>query len=153
MKYTVRFAHMESAPKYKIGDTINQGDPIGIMGTSGQSTAIHLHIDCARGEQKKPYQLYEMDDGDIIPAPKQLLYFIDKDLFGVAPLITTTYAEFAYFFERAKVHHGFDVVPIDRKTTKDHYAIKWNRTNPGKVSLIVDDPKGYGHCIYITYEG
>jgi hypothetical protein len=144
---------MEKAPEYKVGDTIKRGDTIGIMGTSGQSTALHVHIDCAIGEQKKPYQLFEMDDGGkILPAPRQLLLFIDKELFGVEPLITTPYAEFAYFMERGKVHHGFDVVPIDRKVSKDHYAIKWNRSMPGKVSLVGDDPKGYGHCIYITYE-
>lgn len=150
---TVRYAHLDKKPDYKIGDIIKTGDKIGMMGTSGQSTATHLHIDCAIGEQKRPYQLYDMDDGGhIIPAPRQLLLFIDKDLFGIEPIITTSYAEFAYFLERGKVHYGFDVVPSDRKQSREHYGIKWNRSKPGKVSLIVDDPKGYGNCIYISYE-
>lgn len=153
MKYTVRFAHLDKKPDYKISDTIKTGDIIGTMGTSGQSTATHLHIDCVRGEQKKPYQLYEMDDGDLIPAPKQLLFFIDKDLFGVEPVVTTPYAEVEYFKYRAKVHHGLDIVPINRKTTRENYKIRWNRSAVGTVSLIVDDPKGYGNCIYITFEG
>jgi hypothetical protein len=151
MKYTVRFAHLEKEPEHKIGDRIRRGETIGIMGSSGQSTAIHLHIDCALGEQRRSYQLYDMDT-IIRPSPKQLLYFIDKDLFGVEPVITTPYAELEYFQQRAKVHHGFDVVPENRKTSKDNYKIKWNRSSIGTVSLVVDDPKGYGHCIYIIFE-
>jgi len=153
MKHTVRFAHLEKKPEWKIGDVIKSGNVIGKMGTSGQSTATHLHIDCVRGEKNKPYQLFEMDDDFLIPAPKQLLYFIDKDLFGVEPIITTGYADPEYFFQRKKVHHGFDVVPMNRKTTRENYKIHWNRTSPGTVTLIMDDPKGYGHCLYISFEG
>ena len=109
MKYTVRFAHMKEAPKWKRGDVIKPGDIIGTMGTSGQSTAAHLHIDCAQGEQTRLYQLVDYDVS-INPAPRQFLYFIDKDLFGVEP-VTTPYAELEYFIKRGKVHHGFDVVP------------------------------------------
>jgi len=152
MKYTVRFAHLEKPPELKVGDRVKNGDIIGVMGTSGQSTATHLHIDCVRGSHNKKYQLYEMDDGDLIPAPKQLLYFIDRDLFGIDPFITTPYAELDYFKSRAKVHHGFDVVPVNRKTTRENYRIRWNRSMVGNVSLVVDDPSGYGHCIYITFE-
>lgn len=32
MKYTVRFAHMKEAPKWKRGDVIKIGDVIGTMG-------------------------------------------------------------------------------------------------------------------------
>ena len=159
MKYTVRFAHMKEAPKLKRGDVIKPGDVIGTMGTSGQSTAAHLHIDCAQGEQTRLYQLVDYDVS-INPAPRQLLYFIDKDLFGVEPVVTTPYAELEYFIKRGKVHHGFDVVPFDRKHwekgkqigTEDHYAIHWNRSCTGIVSAVLDEPRSYGHCLYVTFE-
>ena len=151
MKYTVRFAHMKEAPKWKRGDTIKPGDVIGIMGTSGQSTAAHLHIDCAQGEHTRLYQLADYD-GAVNPAPRQLLYFIDRDLFGVDPVVTTGYADLEYFVTRKKVHHGFDVVPCDRKTSIAHFAIHWNRSCTGIVSAVLDEPGSYGHCLYVTFE-
>lgn len=151
MVYTVRFAHLANAPKWKPGDTIKRGDIVGTMGTSGQSTAFHLHIDCAHEKQTKLFRLVDYDVS-IKPAPRQLLYFIDNDLFGVEPVITTPYAELEYFTTRGKVHHGFDVVPIDRKTTKKHFDIHWNRSAVGTVVAVFDEPKSYGHCIYVTFE-
>lgn len=32
MKYTVRFAHLRDKPDWKVGDTVERGDVIGIMG-------------------------------------------------------------------------------------------------------------------------
>lgn len=151
MRYTVRFAHMKEAPKWKRGDVIKPGDVIGTMGTSGQSTAAHLHIDCAQGEQTRLFQLVDYDVS-INPAPRQLLHFIDKDLFGIAPVITTGYADHEYWTSRGKVHHGFDVVPIDRRTTQAHYNIHWNRSVNGIVSAVLDEPRSYGHCLYVTFE-
>lgn len=151
MKYTVRYAHLNAEPTWKRGETILRGQTVGIMGTSGQSTATHLHIDCAQGEQTRLYQLADYD-GAINPAARQLLLFIDRELFGASPVITTQYADIEYFTERGKVHHGFDVVPDDRKISRAHYSIKWNRSIPGKVSMVGYDAKGYGHFIYITFE-
>lgn len=84
MKYTVRFAHMKEAPKWKEGDLTNANDIIGIMGTSGQSTAVHLHIDCVVGEIKTPYKLADIGKR-FAPLEKQLDYFIDSDLFCCRP--------------------------------------------------------------------
>jgi hypothetical protein len=151
MKYTVRFAHMKETPKWKRGDVIKTGDVIGTMGSSGQSTAAHLHIDCAQGEQARLYQLVDYDVS-INPAPRQLLHFIDDDLFGVAPVITTGYADYEYWASRGKVHHGFDVVPVDRRATQKHFDIHWNRSVNGIVSAVLDEPKSYGHCLYVTFD-
>lgn len=151
MKYTVRFAHLDKLPTWKRGDKIKPGDVIGIMGSSGQSTAAHLHIDCAQGEQTRLYHLADYNTV-INPSPWQLLLFIDKDLFGVDPIVTTGYADLAYFMERKKAHHGFDVVPWDRRSTNAHFAIHWNRSMVGTVSLVGYDQAGYGNHIYITFE-
>ena len=152
MKYTVRFAHLERPPNWKQGDVIKRGEIVGIMGTTGQSTAIHLHIDCVEGEQKQPYKLVDLSNGNKVSSINELAFFIDKELFGVAPYVTTKYDCQDYFQAFGKWHKGYDVVPIDRKETKEHYAIHWNRSKTGTVSLVVDDQKGYGNCIYITYE-
>lgn len=152
MKYTVRFAHLRSAPNWKAGDIINRGDIIGIMGNTGASTGAHLHIDCVEGEQKSRYTLTMIDKGNPKPNKNQLFFFIDDELFGVEPYLTTGYDDPDYFATYGKWHKAYDVVPVDRRKTGEHFVIHWNRSYPGIVSLIVDEPKGYGHCIYITFE-
>ena len=152
MKYTVRFAHLAEKPNWHIGDIIKTDNVIGIMGTSGQSTAKHLHIDCVEGEQKKRYTLKDMERGKPKPDQTQLFYFIDRELFFIEPEITTGYNDPDYFALFGKWHPAYDVVPADRHETTKHFPIHWNRSYPGIVSLIVDEPKGYGHCIYITFD-
>jgi hypothetical protein len=154
MKYTVRFAHLEYAPKYKVGDTIKRGDVIGKMGSSGQSTAKHLHLDGAVGFQDKKYQLEGYDRNEPQPIPlRQLLLFVDAELFGwQSPVVTTPYAEVEYFIQRKKIHYGFDLVPQNRHDPKADLLIYWNRSVTGKVLAILDDPTAYGHCIYIGFE-
>lgn len=160
MKYTVRFAHMKDAPKWKVGDVIKRGDVIGTMGTTGKSTAAHLHIDCVEGEIKYPFMLADMTRGKPKPDRNQLRFFIDDELFGVTPEVTTGYNDPEYFAMFGKWHPAYDVVPEDRERwinkikqgTKAHYNMHWNRSYPGVVSLIVYEPKGYGNCIYITFD-
>ena len=48
MTYTVRFAHLAETPNLHIGSRIKRGDIVGKMGNTGQSTAIHLHIETTR---------------------------------------------------------------------------------------------------------
>jgi hypothetical protein len=151
MKYTIRFAHLKEKPKHKAGDTIKKGDIIGTMGSTGQSTDRHVHADCVEGEQKKPYKLAAIGTS-LVSSKKQLDLFIDDELFGVQPFITTQYMDDKYKEQFGKDHPAYDIVPIDRHYCKDHFNLHWNRSINGKVSLIVDDPAGYGNCIYITFE-
>ncbi len=151
MKYTYRFAHLEKKPDYNVGHIFKPNEIIGFMGNTGQSTGAHLHIDCARGEITSPFSLSDFEE-KIKPEPRQLLYMIDEGLFGVPPVITTGYADPEYFKIYKKVHYGFDVVPFNRKISKENYKIRWNRSMNGKVVLIVDDEKGYGHCVYVITE-
>ena len=153
MTYTVRYAHLESSPCWQYGEQIHRGDIIGRMGSSGQSTAAHLHLDGAEGAPEHLYSLVDMEAGDPKPIPlRQLLYFVDAELFGVEPLVTTGYADPDYFTKRQKIHLGFDLVPIDRKQTTKHYNIHWNRSTHGTVTRVGYDGKGYGHHIYISFE-
>ena len=57
----------------KEGQTIKEGDVIGIMGNTGQSFGAHLHIDVVRGRQTKIYTLAEIE-GKIYARATQLLY-------------------------------------------------------------------------------
>lgn len=153
MKYTVRFAHLEDVPVVKVGQVVTRGQLLGTMGTSGQSEGEHLHLDVVKGEQSRKYTLSDIEAGQPEAAPpRQALYFCDKELFGVDPVFTTGYADPEYFEERGKVHLGFDVVPFDRHETRAHWGIHWPRSMEGKVSAVIWDPDGYGHCLMISYD-
>lgn len=141
MKYTVRFAHLESAPQWKIGDKIKRGDKIGRMGKTGKSLGAHLHIDCVVGRVARRYTLDEMKDGTPTPAPWQLNLFIDKELFGGDFRITTPYADYDYQNTQKKLHCAYDVIPRGIG-----WDIFWNRSSDGECIFILDDPAGYGHC-------
>ena len=151
MTYTVRFAHLERAPAWKEGDVLRRGAVIGRMGSTGQSTAAHLHIDVVEGRAWVPFKLSQI--GSLwLPSEKQLNYFIDEELFGVAPLVMTPYMDPAYRKEFGKDHPAIDVVPEDRKKTRKHFDIHWNRSMKGEVSLVVYQPESYGHCVYVAFE-
>jgi murein DD-endopeptidase MepM/ murein hydrolase activator NlpD len=152
MKHTVRFAHLAEKPNWHTGDIIKTGNVIGIMGTSGQSNAKHLHIDCAECEQTKTFVLVDYSNGNKVASKEQLDYFIDDELFGIEPVITTQYDDPEYRKTYGKWHKGYDVVPEDRHETEKHFAIHWNRSMQGKVSLVGFDQNGYGNFIYITFE-
>lgn len=146
MKYTVRYAHLESI-SVKEGQTIKEGDVIGIMGNTGQSFGAHLHIDVVRGRQTKIYTLAEIEAGKYTPEPKQLNYFIDEGLFKSRPRITTHYCDAEYMRTLKKLHYGYDVIPL--AATK---AIYWNRSKLGNVSAVFENHAGYGNCVYVTFE-
>lgn len=159
MKYTVRFAHLENAPPFKVGDTIKRGDIVGRMGTSGQSTAAHLHMDVVEGFQVARYQLKDIEaDSPKAAPPRQAAYFLTKDsmkgyeLFGIKPVITTHMADPEYLESFGKIHFHYDVVPEDRHTSRDHFDIHWPRSANGKVLRVDYDEKGYGNCLYVGYE-
>lgn len=151
MKYTVRFAHLADTPKWNAGDKIQDNDIVGVMGTSGQSTAAHLHIDLVVGEVKMTYKLADIGPR-LVPDQKELLKFLNVDLFGIAPVVTTEFMDPSYKKQFGKDHPAYDVVPKDRHDSTDHFAIHWPRSMPGTVSLVVYQPESYGHCVYITYE-
>ena len=43
--YTTLYAHMNSWPAVSVGQTVSQGDVIGYVGSTGNSTGNHLHIE------------------------------------------------------------------------------------------------------------
>jgi len=152
VKYTVRFAHLKDAPALKIGDLVNRGAVIGTMGNTGSSAGAHLHLDVVEGVQAGRYSLTDIAADRPKPSPKQAVLFVDKELFGVEPLVTTGYADPAYYAERAKLHLAFDLVPIDRHETAAHHAIHWNRSMAGVVVKTAVKDAGYGNYISIAFE-
>jgi hypothetical protein len=153
MKYTVRYCHLEAAPDIKPGDIIRPGDVIGKMGSTGQSNAAHLHIDCVEGDQRGDYTLAMIEKGNPRPAPlRQINYFIDNLLYEFPIVITTYYADPDYLKLLDKIHYGYDVVPKDRHETDGHKYIHWNRSMPGRVTRVAYLPASYGHCVHICFE-
>lgn len=46
---TARYLHLAEPSKLSVGDTVTEGQTIGIQGSTGYSTGKHLHIDFKRG--------------------------------------------------------------------------------------------------------
>lgn len=51
-KYTARYLHFAYASDLKVGDVVQTGQQIGVMGTTGYSTGIHLHFELSYGHNK-----------------------------------------------------------------------------------------------------
>ena len=43
--YATLYAHMNSAPVVSVGQTVTQGQLLGYVGTTGNSTGNHLHLE------------------------------------------------------------------------------------------------------------
>lgn len=145
MKYTVRYAHL-AKHELKLGQLLKENDIIGVMGSTGQSTGAHLHIDCVEGAHSELYHLSDIDNDKPRPSIKQLNLFIDNGLFSCSPKVTTYYCEPEYQKVYRKMHYGYDVIP-----TSGAGVIRWNRSKLGRVSAIFNDA-GYGNMIMVTYE-
>ena len=78
-------------------------------------------------------------------------YFIDDELFGIKPIITTYFYDPAYKIKYKKDHPGYDIIPIDRHDTDEHFNIYWNRSKTG-VILAKGFDAGYGNYILIGFE-
>ena len=151
--YTVRFAHLEEIPIPKPGDIIFRGDKVGRMGNTGKSTAAHLHIDVVETLVNRIIRLKDIgyEEGKAYqPNIEQLNYFIDDELFGIDPVITTYFYDPKYIIDWNKNHPGYDLVPSDYDTM-DHYNIYWNRSKTG-IILAVGCDNGYGNYILIGFE-
>ncbi|NIG65540.1 FG-GAP-like repeat-containing protein [Microbacterium sp. Be9] len=46
--YVTRYAHMASATPFAVGTPVSQGTPIGVVGNTGNSPALHLHFEVYR---------------------------------------------------------------------------------------------------------
>ncbi len=143
---TVRFAHLMEKPHFKVGQTISNGQVIGIMGDTGASNLAHLHIDNALGCIRKPWKLRDVELGLIHPDPRELNWHIDEGMMDKIK-VTTHYCDYDYMRERGKLHFGYDC----SSTAKWPVKIRWNRSYKGTV-VYNDYDEAYGNCIMIAYE-
>lgn len=153
MKHTQRFCHLESLPEYQVGDIITTGQKIARMGSTGQSTANHVHTDNVEGYHSTPWRLSDMEHGRKISSPRQLARFICDGLFDTEILVTSWYCDPFYFDRNGTLilHMGYDVVPEDRHETNNHFWIHWPIQENGFILGLGYDI-GYGNYIHIGYE-
>lgn len=55
--YTTVYAHMHTTPYVKVGDVVYQGQQVGTMGNTGNSTGAHLHFELYEGYYNYPYSV------------------------------------------------------------------------------------------------
>ena len=149
MRYTVKFAHLESLPELKEEQIIKNGELIGVMGNTGKSSGAHLHLDLTGGFTSTIWRL-----SDIEPSrehARQTAYFIDKDLFKTKLKISSYYCDPRYRDENGKLilHPAYDCYPSNK--LYDSFKIYWNRSMPGQV-LKVGNDFGYGYYCLIGFD-
>ena len=153
--YTCRYAHLEELPIPLVNDIIYRGDKVGRMGSTGQSKFNHLHIDVVHTYVDRILRLsqigYEIEH-DYVPSIEQLNYFIDNELFGIKPVITTYFYDPEYKVLFGKDHPAYDLTPMNRHDTEDNFNIYWNRSKAGIILKIGYDKLGYGYYVLIGFE-
>lgn len=151
MLFTAMYAHLESKPDLAEGQLLRRGAKIGKMGNTGKSTANHLHLGLINGIHGSLWRL-----ANIHPSrdhSKQTAYFIDAELFGIEPHITTFYCDSRYNDGKGNWinHPCYDIVPADRHISDKHFNIFWNRSMPGEV-LTSGYDDGYGYYVLIGFD-
>lgn len=149
MTYTARFAHLSGPSILKIGDAVKTGCPIGVMGATGVATGEHLHLDVVYGLKDSHWRLSDYKNKKVQPSPSQLALAVNRRLFKVYPVVTSSYNDPLY--QNGLVHSAFDLVPEDRKESRSHYQIYWPFNESGVVTYIGHD-NGYGYSVMIAYE-
>lgn len=76
-KYETLYAHLHTI-SVKVGQVVKQGQPIGIKGTTGNSTGIHLHFEIhkpvyAAGQPHAVNPLHFIVDSDVVEVQKLLV--------------------------------------------------------------------------------
>lgn len=56
--YSTLYAHMRDAPSVRLGQSVSQGDRLGFVGDTGNSTAKHLHFEIRRNGSNLSNQAY-----------------------------------------------------------------------------------------------
>ena len=63
--YQSIYGHLKDAPLLKEGDSVNQGDIIGLVGSTGRSTGPHLHLEIALDDLRfDPMLFFTTNGGD-----------------------------------------------------------------------------------------
>jgi len=148
--YTFRTAHMKKASPLSIGDEITRGDLLGTMGSTGLSTANHVHMDLIREKIRQVYRLSDIEfDRETLT---QLNYFLDNEFFDTEMLITSYFGDPDYIIKgKWKMHPAYDIVPKDRKTDPGrHSNFYWNRSINGIV-LANSFDYAYGYYLHVGF--
>ena len=146
--FSALYAHLDNI-YVKEGDLVtpkllwSDATKIGRMGSTGMSTAPHLHFGVVEGIQKQLWRLKDMYYNNPKPSKQQTEFFLDSTLFDTTIHTTVTWLGY-------ENHYAYDVVPQNRHLTSRNYDIMWNRSFAGRVIKTGFD-SAYGNYVIIWY--
>ena len=162
MLYQARYTHLEYLPDFQKNEIVKRFDKIGRMGSTGKSTANHVHFDLIQSKHLDKLELlnrsvYRLADiqGMILSLPllmNQYYLFLDHEIFNYPLHITSYFGDPGYINRGAfEFHPAYDFVPEDRHNSNKHFDVYWNRSKDGIVTNIGNDA-AYGNFICICFE-
>ena len=131
----------------KEGQTINQGDHIGLMGNTGISYGEHVHLAVAEAAHKDRWWLGE-SVGKKVSRQATEEFINSGTLFTVdgrpyKNLITTKWLGY-------EDHYAYDLIADKAPKLPD---VVWPMDKPGKVVQVKDDgSKRYGKVVLVQYD-
>ena len=107
------YAHLDKAPVVSKGDTVEEGDKIGVMGNSGDSEGVHLHFEMREGSG------FDFANTPVDP----LDYFTDKQPDGyIAPKLENL-KEATDFYEDSDEYVFYSMEEINAMTPEQRIEL------------------------------
>lgn len=141
---TVLFGHLETF-EVKVGDVVKQGDKIGLMGNTGHSNGVHLHMTVADTEQNDIWWLADS------PSVKCSKASTDAYLAGGRAFKDSKGwqdKEYTTGWLGYENHYAYDLVSANAEIP---YVV-WSPKEFGKVVCVRDDGNcRYGKVVLVQY--
>lgn len=149
---TARVTHLAEQSPLRPGDTVKQGELIGIMGSTGLSSINHTHLDAIKGVVKGCWRSGQIISGqfeldldfmmqfiryELLNGPLKISYFVDDP----------RYQEHVekYLKQKANPHKGIDILEWSGRSV----PIYWPLEVPGTCLSNYFDNSAYGWAVNI----
>lgn len=163
--YSVLMGHFKELNKnLKVGSVLEEGDLIGIMGSTGNSTGNHVHVTAAKGRVSRAFYRADYNNGSIVPLEAETNSFKSNKLFyhkGTYVPALVSYSDYYksnndfYQWRGDRYHFGVDLITSNSYLDANRPEVRWPKKVKATVIAMGDDRNvtslGYGWWIVLHY--